>query len=161
MSHTHIRKIETSEQRSLKLWQKHKLFKKTGVCQQLAKFSFEVKGNLRFTNTCRQDLSKTVLWHYAFSTIAIGVGKWVRQFAILTPPSPSVPYYHFPFGLRTYKSVGVFLSYFFEQSQMKGKRNSDCRRLKGRKNFSLIRLSGWDHVSASVTKMTIAWTVSR
>lgn len=156
MSHRHIRKIETSEQSSHKLWLKQKpdlFFKKNWSVSVVGKVFFQ--RSLRFTNICRQDLSQNSHadpWHCAFSTIAIRVGKWVRQFATLTPPSPSIPYYHFRFGLRTYKSVGVFMSNFFEQSQMKGKCNSDCGRLKRRKSFRIVSLSGWDHLSASVGK---------
>lgn len=49
---------------------------------------------------------------------------------LLTPhlPHPTGPHCHFLLSLQIYNSVGVFESGFFEQTQLKGKRNSDCMR---------------------------------
>lgn len=102
--------------------------------------------HLTSSPTCVHTCTLTALLKYIYTKRWSGVGKWVRQSADTPlPPSfpPSSPHHHFLFSLQIYNSVGVFKSSFFEQTQLRGKRNSDCMRDTREKKVKKKGLAGW------------------
>lgn len=108
----------------------------------------KLKFHLTSSPTCVHTCTLTALLKYIYTKRWSGVGKWVRQSAD-TPLPPSFPHssphHHFLFSLQIYNSVGVFKSSFFEQTQLRGKRNSDCMRdtREKKKKKGLAGRQGW------------------